>query len=177
MNELKYIRKTSKNFTEDFLINLLVDRGIIEDNNVFQKKFFSPTTENLIDPKNLDHMEEGYQLLMKHLTAGSKIYLCVDSDVDGFTSSAVFYNYLTEHLSNKYNFTIEYHVPEGKEHGLRTLMPLFTEEKKWDLIVLPDSSSNDYEEHKELKEMGYDILVLDHHDAEKYSENAVVINN
>ena len=114
---------------------------------------------------------------MKHLTAGSKIYLCVDSDVDGFTSSAVFYNYLTEHLSNKYNFTIEYHVPEGKEHGLRTLMPLFTEEKKWDLIVLPDSSSNDYEEHKELKEMGYDILVLDHHDAEKYSENAVVINN
>lgn len=46
-----------------------------------------------------------------------------------------------------------------------------------DLIILPDSSSNDYEYHKILKERGYDILVLDHHDAEKYSEDAVVVNN
>lgn len=52
-----------------------------------------------------------------------------------------------------------------------------TERKICDLIVLPDSSSNDYEEHKILKEMGYDILVLDHHQAEGYSEHAVVINN
>lgn len=42
---------------------------------------------------------------------------------------------------------------------------------------MPDSSSNDYEEHKTLKEMGYDILVLDHHEADHYSENAVVVNN
>lgn len=112
---------------------------------------------------------------MKHLNAGSKIYLCVDSDVDGFTSSAVFYNFLTDHIKGDY--TIEYHIPEGKEHGLRTLMPFLSTEKKYDLIVLPDSSSNDYEEHKILKEMGYDILVLDHHEAERYSENAVVVNN
>ena len=56
-------------------------------------------------------------------------------------------------------------------------MDLFEGEKKYDLIVLPDSSSNDYEEHKRLKDLGYDILVLDHHEADRYSENAVVINN
>jgi single-stranded-DNA-specific exonuclease len=56
-------------------------------------------------------------------------------------------------------------------------MDMFTKEKICDLIILPDSSSNDYEEHKILKDIGYDILVLDHHEADHYSENAIVINN
>jgi single-stranded DNA-specific DHH superfamily exonuclease len=92
-------------------------------------------------------MEKAYFLLMKHLQQGSRIYLCIDSDVDGYTSSALFYNYLNDYLKKDFDFTIDYHVPEGKEHGLRTLMDIFTPEKKWDLIVLPDSSSNDYIEH------------------------------
>lgn len=45
------------------------------------------------------------------------------------------------------------------------------------MIVLPDSSSNDYEEHDILSEMGYDIVCLDHHEAHHYSEHAIVINN
>ena len=103
-------------------------------------------------------------MLMRHIENGSKIYLCVDSDVDGFTSSALIYNYLMDNFPD-YNFTIEYHIPEGKEHGLRTLMPELSREKQYDLIILPDSSSNDYEEHEILSNMGYDILVLDHHEA------------
>lgn len=173
---MKYIRKTSKDITSDFLEKLLEDRGFDIQNN-FQK-FFYPTCENELPSVNLDHVQEGYELLLKHLQRGSKIYLCVDSDVDGFTSSALFYNYLTEcPYYQKYSFTIDYHIPEGKEHGLHTLMPIFTNKKIYDLIVLPDSSSNDYEEHKYLKDMGYDILVLDHHTAERYSDNAIVINN
>lgn len=116
-------------------------------------------------------------MLYKHIKNGNKIFICIDSDVDGFTSAALFYNYLMDNLSKDYNFTIEYHVPEGKEHGLQTLMQLFQREKICDLIVLPDSSSNDYIQHERLKNMGYDILVLDHHEAEKYSENAIVVNN
>lgn len=37
--------------------------------------------------------------------------------------------------------------------------------------------SNDYEQHEELHNKGIDVLVLDHHEAEKYSEYACVINN
>lgn len=124
-------------------------------------------------------MEEGYQMLKKHLTAGSKILLIVDPDVDGFTSSALFYNYLTDNYKNKegFNFELSYHIPDGKEHGLDTLLKDLTKNKVADLIICADSSSNDYDSHKTLKEMGYDILVLDHHNAPTYSENAVVINN
>ena len=34
------------------------------------------------------------------------------------------------------------------------------------LVIAPDSSSNDYEEHKILKERGIDVLVIDHHEAD-----------
>ena len=46
------------------------------------------------------------------------------------------------------------------------------------LIIAPDSSSNDYKQHAILKERGIDIVVLDHHMADEgYSENAIVVNN
>lgn len=123
-------------------------------------------------------MEEGYRLYKKHLENGSKIRLYVDCDVDGFTSAAVFIKYFNTLLKDKYpNVSFTYHIPEGKEHGLRSVMDELTHEKICDLIILPDSSSNDYLEHAILSKLGYDILVLDHHEADKYSENAVVINN
>jgi len=45
------------------------------------------------------------------------------------------------------------------------------------LVIAPDSSSNDFIQHEELSQKGIDVLVLDHHEAEKYSEYACVINN
>lgn len=174
---MKFIRRTSEDIKEDFLEALLVDRGLpIYE---YTQEFFYPTSENLLPSANLDHVQDGYELLKKHIINGSKIYICVDSDVDGFTSAALVYCFLKNNYSTKYpNFSLDYHVPEGKEHGLKTLMNIFTSgEKICDLIILPDSSSNDYEEHKILSELGYDILVLDHHEAEKYSDFAVVINN
>ena len=172
---MKYIRKTSKNITHNFLSELLADRNMNFGSN--PTLFFHPSWENEIPPINLDNMQEGYELLKKHILNGSKIFICVDSDVDGFTSAALVYCFLMNTYGTKYQFSIDYHIPEGKEHGLKTLMDLFEEKKKYDLIILPDSSSNDYEEHKRLKDLGYDILVLDHHEADHYSENAVVINN
>lgn len=45
------------------------------------------------------------------------------------------------------------------------------------LVIAPDSSSNDFEQHKKLHDKGIDVLVLDHHEAEKISEYACIINN
>ena len=176
---MKYVQKTSYSIKENFLKNLLIDRKIIPENdNKYQQMFFNPSKENLHNPLDLDHMEEGFKLFLKHLAAGSKFYYVVDSDADGITSSAVMINYMENHLRKNYpDFTIDYHIPDGKEHGLDTIMSILTSKKLYDIVILPDSSSNDYEYHKVLKDMGYDILVLDHHEAEKYSEDAIVINN
>ena len=170
---MKYKRKTSKVITSNFLKELLADRGFpIYDQ---PKEILDPDKSNEYDPLLLDFMTEGADLLIHHLKNKSRIYICVDADVDGYTSAALVYNFLNDSYGE--DITLNYHIPEGKEHGLKTLMKELTNEKICDLIILPDSSSNDYNEHKRLKEMGYDILVLDHHEADHYSENAIVINN
>lgn len=172
---MKYIQKTTKTIKENFLKELLIDRQLIPVNDEdYQARYFSPKKDNLEDFALLDNIMAGAECLEKHIKNKNRIYLVVDSDIDGFTSSAILYNYLMENFKD---INIEYHIPDGKEHGLDTIMPLLEHEQKYDLIILPDSSSNDYECHKKLNEMGYEILILDHHEAEKYSENAIVINN
>ncbi len=68
---------------------------------------------------------------------------------------------------------VSYRVHEGKQHGI--IFDTIPEDIK--LVIAPDSSSNDYLPHQWLHERGCDVLVIDHHEAEKYSKYAVVINN
>ena len=74
---------------------------------------------------------------------------------------------------------IKYFLHEGKQHGLEDLINQIKEENtKYDLVIMPDASSNDFIYHEELKEMGTPVLVLDHHILEtEISTNAVIINN
>ena len=112
-------------------------------------------------------------MFISHLTAGDKIFVQVDSDVDGYTSAAAFINYANMLAPGHAQQNISYRIHNGKEHGL--IVDTIPKDVK--LVVAPDSSSNDYEQHKILKEQGVDVLVLDHHEADKVSEYACVINN
>ena len=100
----------------------------------------------------------------------------VDSDCDGYTSSALLLNYLYDLFPSFVLNNVKYYIHEGKEHGLSDVID-YINTKDFDLITLPDSSSNDYEYHKQLKEQGKKIIILDHHEADHISEDAIVINN
>ena len=47
----------------------------------------------------------------------------------------------------------------------------------FDLILIPDAGSNDYEAHAALRKRDIDIIILDHHLADYISEDAIVVNN
>ena len=66
-------------------------------------------------------------------------------------------------------------IHEGKQHGLSDVKVSDVEDIS--LILIPDASSNDYEYHEKFQKLGKDIIVLDHHEAERISENAIIINN
>ena len=102
-----------------------------------------------------------------------KILVQIDSDCDGYTSSAVLINYLHTLFPGFVENNITYRFHEGKEHGI--ILETIPEDVK--LVIAPDSSSNDYEVHQKLSERGVDVLVIDHHEAEKVSDYACVINN
>jgi len=134
-------------------------------------KFVSPAKEDLLDPFDLDNMQEGIDLLFKHIEQNSKILIIVDSDVDGYTSSSVLYNYLKKSYNN---IDLNWIVHNDKSHGIDLSR---VQAIKPNLVICPDSSSNEYDKHKALKEQNIDVLVLDHHEAEYYSSDAIVINN
>jgi single-stranded-DNA-specific exonuclease len=134
-------------------------------------EYMSPEESYLHSPFLLDNVEMGIGVLLSHIKNGHKIFIVVDSDVDGFTSASIIYNYLKIAFPK---VDLEWMVHEEKSHGIN--LERIPEETK--LIICPDSSSNEYEKHAYLKHQhGIDVLVIDHHDAEKYSENAVIINN
>jgi single-stranded-DNA-specific exonuclease len=118
-------------------------------------------------------MQEGAKMLISHIGQNDKIFIQVDADCDGYTSAAILINYLNCLFPHFVQTKISYRVHDGKQHGL--LIDTIPDDVK--LVIAPDSSSNDYEQHEELHKKGIDVLVLDHHEAEKISEYACVINN
>lgn len=112
-------------------------------------------------------------MLMKHVGQDDKIFIQVDSDCDGYTSAAILINYLNCIFPHFAQTKISYRIHDGKQHGLLT----DTIPENIKLVIAPDSSSNDFEQHKILHDRGIDVLVLDHHEADHCSEYACVINN
>lgn len=125
----------------------------------------------------LMNMREGAKMLIKHINNNDKAFIIVDSDCDGYCSSAIFLNYLNRHFPHWIQNQVEYFMHDGKQHGLGDANIGDLVQRDFKLVICPDSASNDYEQHQALKEHGIDVLVLDHHEAEKVSEYACIINN
>lgn len=147
---------------------VLINRGIKDIDH-----YLNTSDNDILDPSTISNMEEGAKMLIKHISAGDKIFMQIDSDADGYTSAAHLINYLNSLFPGYTQNNISYRVHEGKQHGL--ILETIPEDVK--LVIAPDASSNDYEVHKLLHERGIDVLVIDHHEAEKVSEYACVINN
>lgn len=119
------------------------------------------------------NIEQGAKMLIRHISQEDKTFIQIDSDADGYTSSSLLINYLNSLFPGYVQNNISYRVHEGKQHGL--ILETIPEDVK--LVIAPDASSNDYEVHQQLRERGVDVLVIDHHEAEKISEYACIINN
>lgn len=111
-------------------------------------------------------------MLIKNINKHSFTTMIVDPDCDGFTSSAILMNYLNKVFPH-FVSEIHYIMHSGKQHGI--ILDEIPEETKF--LICADSASNNYEQHKILKDKGVDILIIDHHEAEKTSPDACVINN
>lgn len=122
-----------------------------------------------------DSIFEAAKALSLAIGRDAQAYVIVDCDCDGITSSALLINYLHRSFPAWVENKMKWFMHEGKQHGLSDFD--YSIIKEGDLIICPDSSSNDYEIHKIISDLGAEIIVLDHHEAEKVSENAIVVNN
>ena len=150
----------------DLLGNLLQSRGVEDVDSLLNVSEKDCHNYNL-----LTNIKMGVECLDKHIKAKNKICIIPDPDFDGNVSAAEIYLYI------KRNFGIEcsFVVHSGKQHGI-VMDELKEINFDFDLLIVPDGGSSDYKQHKELKRMGKDILVLDHHQADYFSKDAIVIN-
>ena len=149
---------------------VLLNRGIKSQDIIH---YLNTTDEDILNPATIMNIEAGAKMLIRHISQEDKTFIQIDSDADGYTSSSLLINYLNSLFPGYAQNNIYYRVHEGKQHGL--ILETIPEDVK--LVIAPDSSSNDYEVHKALQERGVDVLVIDHHEAEKISEYACIINN
>ena len=138
--------------------------------------YLNKTEEDINDMRLLgeSRLKEGATALVKKIKNNGRIFVVVDSDADGYTSSALLLNYLYDFFPTFVENNIDYFIHSGKEHGLGDC---FDKALNYYMVLCADSSSNDYEEHTKLKENGIHVLVLDHHEAEYDSADAIIINN
>ena len=164
-------------FGEDILKNILKSRGI-EDVD----RFLNLDDSVIEDYHNFDNIYEASTIVMKAVNENKQIQILVDHDSDGFSSASLMYSYLKD-ICNKFEkeFNVGYIIHNKKSHGLDDYVMEVLHNLKsndcCDLLIIPDASSNDYKQHEELSRLGIDIVILDHHDCDKYSEYATVVNN
>lgn len=159
----KLIGNNDYNFNP--LSTILKNRGIENP-----KSFIDVNQSSVIHFSKLDNIDKASDCLIKHLENKNKIFVQVDSDVDGYTSSSIIINYIKK-ICPKAN--IHYRIQDGKEHGIF----INTIPDDVDLVIIPDAGSSQFEEHEALNKRGTEIIVIDHHECERESEHAIVVNN
>ena len=167
---MKYVlREGKQRENESALHYILRNRGI--DN---PEHYMHVDETDIINPTTIKNVKEAAKCLIKHVAAGHDIFVNVDSDCDGYTSSAFMINYLYRQFPG---FTVA-HVAWGmhhdKGHGL-LIDQILTAKPK--LVICPDAGSNEFAYHTLLKEHNIDLIIIDHHNTTGYSEDAIVINN
>ncbi|MFD2034247.1 single-stranded-DNA-specific exonuclease RecJ [Belliella marina] len=140
------------------LANMLVNRGI----NSFQKAkdYFRPDLDKLHDPYLMKDMDKAVDRLIQAIAAEEKILIYGDYDVDGTTSVALVYGYLSQFYGH-----LEFYIPDRyKEgYGISERGVRYAAEENFKLVISLDCGIKAIEKVKLAKELGVDFIICDHH--------------
>ena len=169
---MKY-KLINKEIKSNYLKEFLVERGVTDIDG-----FLNPNSSFLQEPEGLANIEEAAFKLLSYVQSKSKILVVVDADVDGFTSSAIIYQYIKKLDAEA---DIDFILHEHKGHGLSDLIEdIINNIEHYDLIIIPDAGSNDYQYIENLKQLNTFVIILDHHilnDDSLISNNCILVNN
>lgn len=159
------------------LQQVLYNRGIPIER---QEEWLNAGWNNIYPWQKLaeDKMKKACDLLYNCIEQNLDVIVIVDSDTDGYTSSAIITNYLYTLFPQWTHEHLRYVLHEGKEHGLSDVMDKISKSTK--LVIVPDAGTNDWNEHQQLEQSGIKCLVLDHHECNDIelidSSPAIIIN-
>jgi single-stranded-DNA-specific exonuclease len=153
------IKVLQKNIGVPFEIaNLLIQRGI-EDFDA-AKNFFRPELSDLHDPYLMLGMDKAVNRISTAISNHEKIMVYGDYDVDGTTSVALVFSYLTAYYPD-----CIYYIPDRYEegYGISKKGIDYAKEQVISLIIALDCGIKALDNTTYAKEMGIDFIICDHH--------------
>lgn len=162
------------NKNEEITIENYLNKFGVED----CEEFINPTGKYIEPPSYYNNMQLAVNTFKWiYLDNNSTAYILSDSgDTDGITSAVIMYQYM-QMLRPDWDVKILIH--EGKERGLQDekLLNQILEYPR-DLLIIPDSGTNDKEQVDLIYEKtNTQVIVLDHHDLVTPIEKGILINN
>lgn len=156
------------------LCGILVQRGITTYEEA--KSFFRPPIAGLHDPFLMKGMESGVDRIIQALEKKEKILVYGDYDVDGTTSVAVLYDFLS-HFTLPEN--IDYYIPNRyrEGYGLSKAGVEYASSQGYKLLVTLDCGIKSVELIAEAHSMGIETIVCDHHYPGDQLPEAIAILN
>ena len=169
----KLIKPINPKYTA--LEQVLVNRGIKYEDIAH---YINTTDDDINSPLLFGEkvLKDAAAALLNTISSNSSAAIIVDSDTDGFTSSALLINYLYDLFPSWVVNNLDWYIHDGKQHGLSDYCDMLVD-CHYSLVIVPDAGSNDEPYHKKLIEVGTKVLILDHHEADSVSPYAIVINN
>lgn len=164
--------------TNNVVENILINSGI---DNI--DLFLEPNSSTQSSLDSFTNLEEAAKQIIAFIATNKNITVLVDSDADGYTSSALTVNIIKDIINTfESESEVNYLVHEGKFHGLTNSVMDNIQDIDTDLLVIPDAASNDIDNLLTLSTANYNILVIDHHEIEDETyidmiENVTVVNN
>ncbi|HTE28239.1 single-stranded-DNA-specific exonuclease RecJ [Flavitalea sp.] len=156
------------------LCRILNQRGL--DTYGKAKTFFRPALEDLHDPWLMKDMDLAVARILNAIRIAEKILVFGDYDVDGTTSVACMYRFLSKIAPLN---TIDYYIPHRyrEGYGVSKAGIDFAAANGFTLVISLDCGIKSVGLISYAKELGIDFIICDHHTPDPKLPEAVAILN
>ena len=138
------------------------------------RRFFRPQLTDLHDPFLMNDMQIAVERLNKAILRKERIMVYGDYDVDGVTSVALVYRFISHYYNN-----IDYYIPDRYDegYGVSKRGIDYAAETGVRLIIVLDCGIKAVDEIAYAKERGIDFIICDHHVPDEMLPPAVAVLN
>ncbi|MFP4673799.1 MAG: single-stranded-DNA-specific exonuclease RecJ [Opitutales bacterium] len=157
----------------DTMGRLLAQRGLATVQQA--KAYLRPRLDSLEDPFALEHMDAAVRRVLAAIENVETIVIFGDYDVDGVTSTVQLVR-LLRMLGAEPRFCVPRRMEEG--YGLsRRAIDRVCGDVPSGLFIALDCGTNAHEPLEYLKERGFDVVVVDHHQAKaELPQGCILVN-
>ena len=159
------------NSHEEIIRQLMSDRGICSPEDI--EEYLSDRPQRTYDPFLMQGMQEGVDLILEEINAGTRICVYGDYDADGVTSVCILMSVLTR-LTDNVTWYIPSRFTEG--YGMHTEAIDALHADGVGLIITVDCGITSNREVEYANSLGIRMLVTDHHQLGDELPDCIVID-